>query len=230
MRHSGLFGERCSFCRLRATTRVVAVRRANCVVRRSRDACGGCDLRAGIRKLCVCEHPERVGQSLRQRGHGRDLGAGGQGHRGAAAVAGRAAGTGGIGCARSPRSDCRLRAGARRCRPGLHRGPRTDAASRRQGPHRGIQRAGRSRARAQGDDQSRPDRERGAVADPAIAGIGVSPRGCGGGAAGRAGGGLSRPGDGRTQPQCRRAGHHVGQAVRVGGAGDADRADPAAGS
>ena len=56
------------------------------------------------------------------------------------------------------------------------------------------------------------------------------PRGCGGGAARRAGGGLSRPGDGRTQPQRRRAGHHVGQAVRVGGAGDADRADQAAGA
>ena len=54
------------------------------------------------------------------------------------------------------------------------------------------------------------------------------PRRRGGGAAGRAGDQLPRPGDGRPQSQRRRAGHHAGQAIRVGGRGDADRADAAA--
>ena len=57
-----------------------------------------------------------------------------------------------------------------------------------------------------------------------------SARGCGGGAACRAGSDLSRPGDGRTQPQCRRAGHHIGQAVRFRSTRDAGRADQAAGT
>ena len=56
------------------------------------------------------------------------------------------------------------------------------------------------------------------------------PRGRGRGAPRRARGAVPRPGDGGPQPQRRRAGDHVGQAVRVGGRGDADRADPAAAS
>ena len=123
----------------------------------------------------------------------------------------------------------RLRTGARRRRPGLDRRPRAGAAPRRQGPHRGVQRAGRPRAGAQGHDQSRPDRERRAVAGSPFAGVGVRARRGRGGPAGRARSDLPRPGDGRTQPQRRGAGHHVGQAVRVGGAGDPARVDQAAG-
>ena len=121
----------------------------------------------------------------------------------------------------------RLRAGARAGRPGLDRRARAGHPPRREGAHRGVQRARRPRARAQGHDQPRPHRERRAAADPPVAGTRPRPRCRGGGPAGRARGRLPRPGDGRAQPQRRRAGHHAGQAVRLGRRGDADRADPA---
>ncbi len=140
------------------------------------------------RKLCVCDDPECAGQPVRQRRDGGHLVAGGQDRRRAAAVAGGAARTGGVGCRCARRRGRRLRAGARRRRPGLDRRARAGAAPRRQGAHRGVQRAGRPRARAQGHDEPRPHRERRAAADPALAGTGSRARRRGRRAARRAGG------------------------------------------
>ena len=73
------------------------------------------------RKLCVCDDPECAGQPVCQRRDGGHLVAGGQDRRRAPAVAGGAAGAGGVGCRGSRRRDRRLRAGDRRRRPGLDR-------------------------------------------------------------------------------------------------------------
>src|SRR5699024_5790869 len=77
------------------------------------------------------------------------------------------------------------------------------ARPRRQGPHRRVQRPGRPRARAQGHDQPRFDRERRAAADPRVAAPGARPGRGGAGPADRAGRAVSGAGHGRAQPQRR---------------------------
>ncbi len=78
---------------------------------------------------------------------------------------------------RARRGDRGLRAGRRPGRPRLDRRPRAGHPPRREGAHRGVQRARRARARAQGHDQPRPHRERRAAADPAVAGPRARPVG-----------------------------------------------------
>ena len=63
----------------------------------------------------------------------------------------------------------RVRGGGRRGRPGQHRRSGEDHPARREGADRGVQRPGRLRARAQGDDLARPHRERRAAADRLVA-------------------------------------------------------------
>ena len=124
----------------------------------------------------------------------------------------------------------RLRAGRRPGGPRLDRRPRAGHPARREGADRGVQRPRRARARAQGPDQPRPHRERRAAADPAVAGAHPGPVGGGARPAGPARRRARRAGDGRAQPQRRRAGHHAGQAVRLGGRRDAGRVRPAGGA
>ncbi len=129
-------------------------------------------------------------------------------------MAGRAAGSGRTGRRRARRGDRRLRAGDRPGRPRLDRRAGTGHPARREGPHRGVQRAGRARARAQGHDLARPHRERRAAAGPALAGARAGPGRRRAGPPGPAGRAAHRPGDGGPLAQRGRAGHHPGQAVR----------------
>ena len=62
-----------------------------------------------------------------------------------------------------------LRGGRRPGRPRLDRRPRAGHPARREGAHRGVQRARRPRAHPQGHDLARPDRERRAAAGPRLA-------------------------------------------------------------
>ena len=66
-----------------------------------------------------------------------------------------------------------LRGGRRQGRPRQHRGSRAGHPARREGAHRGVQRAGRARARPQGHDLARPDRERRAAAGALVARAGA---------------------------------------------------------
>ena len=76
-----------------------------------------------------------------------------------------------------PDGDRGLRARRRAGRPRLDRRARAGHPPRRQGADRGVQRAGRARAHAQGHDQPRPHRERRAAADPALPGARPRPHG-----------------------------------------------------
>ena len=104
----------------------------------------------------------------------------------------------------------------------VDRGPRADHPARRQGPDRGVQRARRARAGAQGHDEPGPHRERRADADPRRPGHDPGSHGRRARPAGAAGAPeYADAGDGRPVAQRAGAGDHARQAVRLGGRGAA---------
>ena len=118
-----------------------------------------------------------------------------------------------------------LRSGRRRRRPRQHPQPGAPHPTRREGTHRGVQRAGRPTAGPQGHDQPGPDRERRAAAGEGLARH-RSGQGCGcPGAAGAHRQRASRSGDDRSLSQRGGTGHDPRQAVRqrCGGAPDGSR-------
>ena len=123
-----------------------------------------------------------------------------------------------------------LRSSARPGRPRLDRGAGAGHAARREGAHRGVQRARGSRAHPQGDDLARPHRERRAAADALVAGAGARPRGRDPGPAGPARDRARVARDGRPHAQRGRAGDDAREAVRHGRRRDARRARPPRGA
>ncbi len=86
-------------------------------------------------------------------------------------------------------------------------------------PDRGVQRARRAPAGAQGNDQSRSHRERRAAADRQRAAVGTRPDAGGAGPAGGARHHVHGHRPHRSQPQCAGAGNHARQTLRDRGAG-----------
>ena len=176
------------------------------------------------------DDPRRARRALRERGADPHLVAGAQGGAGAPALAGRARRAARPRGRRARRRRRGVREGRRRRRPRLDPAPRGGHPARREGPDRGVLGAGRARARAQGDDQPRPHRERRAAADQVVARAAAGPSGRRAGPAGPAGDRAQRPGDGRAVAQRGGAGDHPRQAVRVGGRGAAGRGRAARGA
>ena len=106
----------------------------------------------------------------------------------------------------------------RRRRPRLDHRAREGHPARREGAHRGIQRARRARAHPQRHDVARPHRERRATAGARIAAHHPRPHGGHAGPARPARGGARRPRDGRSQSQRRGAGDDARKAIRVSAA------------
>ena len=113
-----------------------------------------------------------------------------------------------------------VREGPRRRRPGLDPAPRAGDPPRREGAHRGVQRARRARAHPQGHDLARPHRERRAAAGARLAADRARPGRGRARPAGAARRRVRRHVHGRALPQRRRPGDHARQALRERGRRD----------